>query len=417
MALEVIDARRMIFAPGPFDPHMHLRATDPLTDDAFVEINGGVEGKAGVAEYTRAALYSGFVGGIAMPNEMIRKYNPSLPERTFTEPYPISNMDKVNAMQSAIHAQAYIPIGVYAGIDPEEIFDVVGSGHHFYPERAEAHFMDMKDDVMGLKLWGSVSTGGFNIPMHAIPRLASIWHDHNPEKPIILHVEDEKMPQSLADIARLPNGKEIPIHIAHVSSRQELEAVMAAKEAGMNVTCEVTIHHLFMDSSIADKIGGYGCMKPGLKSQEDIDFLWANMDSIDIIASDCAPHRVSDKENNSPAFGVTNHTVMLPLLLGAASQGRISYEEIFQKMCIAPRKRFNVPVDDSETHISLEKTDIVTLEQFVAPRYGQNPFTKIEIAAPMIGRITRVKAGVSDTAVGINTSYTHSITPRATRSN
>lgn len=416
MGLERIGAKHIVFSPGPFDVHMHPRITDGITEDAFVEINGGIEGKAGLGAYTDAAVRSGFTGGGAMPNEVMRKYAPWLPEKTMTVPYPISDLRSVNAMQSAIQQYSLMPMAVYAGIDPEEIFNDK-QRRWFNAESAEKNFFEIKDEVMALKLWGDESTGGYNIPKTLIPRIAGLWHKHNPEKPVILHLEDEGVGEVLHDISRL-YGKNIPVHIAHVSSRQELQAVIDAKQNGMNVSCEATIHHLFLNADTRTQIGGYGCMKPSLKSQEDVDFLWANMKYIDIIASDCAPHRRSDKESDNPAFGVTNHTVMIPLMLGAVEQGRISLEDMYQKMCIAPRRRFNIPIEDgSETHISVANhTNPHYLEETVMPRYGHNPFTRIDwrtLGAPMVGRIIRVKAGVSDTEGNkLRPSYSHIITPQ-----
>lgn len=415
MAIEQLDDNTLHITPGPFDPHMHLRFTDGITEDAFVEINGGIEGKAGVGPYSGAALHSGIVGGLAMPNEIMRRYAPWTEQQTETIPWPISNLDRVQAMQNAIQEHSLIPIGVFAGIDPVEIYSDT-ERQCLDPAAAEANFVAVKDDVMGLKLWGDNSTGGYNIPKHDIPRLAHLWHRHNPEKPVILHVEDAGVGEVLTDLAKWGDGKEIPIHIAHVSSRQELAAVIAAKRAGMNVSCEVTVHHLFLDESVREKIGGYGCMKPSLKPQEDIDFLWANMRYIDIFASDCAPHRRSDKESDNPAFGVTNHTVMLPLLLGAVEQGRLTHAELFQKFCVAARERFNLPINDgSAVEIALQPTNAWTAEAKAAPRYGYNPFTRLDIAAPMIGNILRVQAGVSDTTGRVRPSYAHIITPRTSQ--
>ncbi len=415
MGLERIGSNHIVFLPGPFDAHMHPRVTDGITEDAFVEINGGVEGKAGLAAYTKAAIRSGFTGGGAMPNEVMRKYAPWMPEKTTTVPYPISDLRSVHAMQSAIQQHSLIPMAVYAGINPEEIFKDK-QRRQLDAETTEQNFFEIKDEVMALKLWGDESTGGYNVPKTLLPRIAGLWHKHNPEKPVILHLEDAGVGEVLQDMCRL-YGKKIPIHIAHVSSRQEFQAVIDAKQNGMNLTCEATIHHLFLNADTRKQIGGYGCMKPSLKPQEDVDFLWANMKHIDIIASDCAPHRRSDKEGKNPAFGVTNHTVMIPLMMGAVEQGRLSMDDVFQKMCIAPRKRFNIPIEDgSETHISIgHHTNPHYLEETVMPGYGHNPFLLIDrktLGAPLVGRIIRVKAGVSDTEVKLRPSYTHIITPQ-----
>jgi carbamoyl-phosphate synthase/aspartate carbamoyltransferase/dihydroorotase len=248
--------------------------------------------------------------------------------------------------------------------------------------------------------------------------VASIWHHINPEKPVIFHVEGGDVAKLLKDIYKMQDGKEMPIHIAHVSSRQELEAVIAAKEAGMNVTCEVTPHHLFLDEAVREEIGGYGCMKPSLKSREDVKFLWTNMKYIDIFASDCAPHRISDKERDKPAFGVTNHSIMLPLLLGAVADGRLTMEDIDTKFCVSPRQRFNLPLDDGSLTrvLTTPETANITAEDHDAlAEYGQNPFVRLGNRFHLLGRIARVEAGRS-TAFGafesdLHTSYTHLIRP------
>ncbi|MGI9027962.1 MAG: hypothetical protein ACR2FM_03950 [Candidatus Saccharimonadales bacterium] len=412
MALEIISSNSILFAPGPFDVHMHPRVTDGITEDAFVEINGGIEGKAGLAAYTEAAMRSGITGGGAMPNEVMRKYAPWTDEKTITVPYPISDRRSVDAMQSAIQQHSLLPMAVYAGIDPTEIF-TDPTREHLNMDVVEKNFAEIKDEVMALKLWGDNSTGGYNIPKQFIPHVANRWNVYSPEKPVILHVEDAGVGEVLQDIAR-HQGSEIPIHIAHVSSRQELQAVIDAKEAGMNVTCEVTIHHLFLNADVRQQIGGYGCMKPSLKPQEDVDFLWANLKHIDMFASDCAPHRRSDKEGENPAFGVTNHSVMLPLLLGAVTKGRLTVTDIYKKFCVNTRQRFNIPFEDgSETSVLLVPTDMATLEHVVNPRYGHNPFTRTNVQAPLIGRIIGVKAGASDLAQKrLRPSYSHIITPR-----
>lgn len=413
MAYELMDnGNEVWFSPGPFDVHMHIRATDPITQDPFIVMNGGTEGKAGALIYTNAALRSGIVGGGVMPNEQMRKYSVDSPEKTKLEPYPISNIYKVEAMQALIHSGAVIPLMVYAGVDPEEILSPTSGGQNIDYDKAEANFADVKDEVTALKLWGNQSTGDFNIPVWFIAPLAERWHKHNPEKPVILHVEDGNVATALEDIAKNKAGKEIPVHIAHVSSRQELEAVIEAKKAGMNVTCEVTIHHLFLDAEARREIGGYGCMKPSLKPREDVDFLWANLDQIDVFASDCAPHRVSDKEAEVPAFGVTNHSVMLPLLLGAERQGRLTMQDIDDKFCTNPRKIFGLPpVDGSYVSLDLIPTGAQTLEAQVDPKYGQNPFLKIADQTLMVGRVSGAKAGKSRLNHDIRTSYTHLIRP------
>lgn len=410
MGIEQLAENRISIVPGPFDVHMHPRATDPITEDSFVEINGGIEGKAGLASYSLTALKSGITGGLAMPNEMLRKYDETVPEKTVVVPFPISNIDRVHTMQVAITSASVIPVGVIAGIDPEEIFADNRRQIIDY-DIAEARFREIQGDITAGKLWCDYSTGGFNVDSRFAGGLAERFFAHNPNKPLVIHAEDENVGVVLNNIYQIKDGKDMPIHIAHVSSRQELQAVIDAKRLGMNVTCEVTIHHLFLDDNVPGIIGGYGCVKPGLKPKADQKFLWENLNWIDMFASDCAPHRVSDKENDTPTPGFSTHTVMLPLLLGAVADGRLSYEDLYQKFCIKPRERFNRPINDgSEVTVELDRTSAEELEFRIRPKYGQNPFLRVA-AGRKIGRVISAKAGKS-TSVNPRTSYTHVLRPK-----
>ena len=63
--------------------------------------------------------------------------------------------------------------------------------------------------------------------------------------------------------------------------------IKAAKERGINVTCEVAPHHLFLTEAHLDKIGdGRGQVRPMLVTEEDQQSLWDNMDIIDCFATD-----------------------------------------------------------------------------------------------------------------------------------
>lgn len=426
MSLDVT-GEQIVMSPGPFDPHMHPRSLDPITQDRFLEQNGWTEGKAGLSAYTETAIRSGITGGLIMPNEFIRLMVPmgiDQTEPTVLFDYPISNLDKVRAIQAAIIKDSVIPLGINFGLDPEELFFDVSTKQHIDHETLDFRFASVTDDVSSLKVYLAETTVKTTLNKRFMPDVAAAWSRYNPEKPIIMHVEGADVAEVLHDISKLRNGKEIPLHIAHVSSRQELEAVIEAKKAGMNVTCEVTPHHLFLDEDDAVLLGGYGCMKPGLKTKEDIDFIWANIEHVDMFASDCAPHRRSDKEAESPAFGVTNHTVMVPLLVRAVLDGKLSYEQLYDKLCVKPRQRFNIPVDDhSYLLYNLEEGDQSPADYDVhaAVRYGYSPFSRLNARFNLVGRVETVNSGNSylDQAFhgharafeDFNTSHAHLVRP------
>ncbi|MDB5170356.1 MAG: cad [Candidatus Saccharibacteria bacterium] len=425
MSVEQVSEYRWRLSPGPIDAHTHPRVFDAITSDGFVTLNEGShgpqEGKGGLKHYTEVALRSGITVMLAMPNESVRLYDESAEERTIVLPYPIASIDRVRAMQAAISHEAVIPTGIHMGLDPETAFRDIHKTR-LHSGVLEKQFTNVVDECVALKVYLAETTGGYNIALEHATGVSEIWYRSNPEKPIIFHVEGDDVATLLTNMSRLKHGKEIPIHIAHVSSRQELEAVIEAKGAGMNVTCEVTPHHLFMDDSAGTEIGGYGCMKPGLKTKADIDFIWANIDQVDIIASDCAPHRRSDKEAENPAYGVTNHTVLLPLLLGAVAEGKITMEQLYDKLCVKPRQRFNLPLEDNSSVLlstrakSYDAPQVQVYEEWSGARYGQNPFLKLKGHAKMVGQVLFAEGGRSsyDAYAGekFEPSYTHLIRPK-----
>lgn len=390
-------------SPGPYDVHGHPRALDPITD-IDPENPSFYEGKAGIASYTETALLSGLVVLSAMPNEFYRRYVSGNSGETEIVQFPISNKDKANTMAALIRQQSRILMTYHLGLDPKEI---ITAGPQLDRVKVYENFRDAGKDATALKIFGDISTGGNNVPTRFIPELAKSWSMRYPEKPVIMHLEDGNV-RAVLEQLHADGGDEVAVHIAHVSSQQELEAVIWAKQQGMNVTCEVTPHHLFVDADDGSQIGGYGCMKPTLKATADVKFLWDNLEWVDMFASDCAPHKVADKEASPPTFGVTNHTTMLPLLFGAVEEGRLTHQDLYEKLVVNPRKRFNLPEDDG-THavfdLNTRWDSAEQIERHLHPLYGQNIFPKLETVGKqfhLLGKLVSVTSGMSRIDVDSN---------------
>lgn len=366
------------------DVHNHPRLFDPL----FPLEPGIPNGKAGIRVYSKTALLNGIGRGLFMPNESQRLPNPEQPDMTELLPYPIANEERLRATLSMINESSLMIGGMIVGVDRESI----GLGDQqkgtFTTQEIKRFFASsyVRDFAAALKIFGDESTGGYNIPLEFIIPVGEVWHEFNPNKPVVLHLEDEHVGQIL-DV--WPNH--IPVHIAHVTSRLELEAVIRAKQNGKNVTCEATPHHLFLTEGTKDSLGATGCMKPSLKSLADQKFLWDNLEYIDMFASDCAPHRLIDKVDvygndlAKPAFGVTNHDVFIPLFLQAVQDGKISESELYEKIVINPAKRFNLPV--LEGYAKYEMLDLTAEDVVRRTPYGVSPFPATPEELRMAGRL------------------------------
>ena len=109
--------------------------------------------------------------------------------------------------------------------------------------------------------------------------------------PICVHAEENVVAQLILFASKRP------MHVCHVARRSELELIKKAKELGYPITCEVCPHHLFFtEEDVETKLGDKkGQVRPCLSTKEDRDFLLENLEYIDTIGSDHAPHTVEEK--------------------------------------------------------------------------------------------------------------------------
>ena len=123
---------------------------------------------------------------------------------------------------------------------------------------------------------------------------------------------EDLMTQRNIELARVAGCR---LHIAHVSTEGSIRAVIAAKEHGQAVTCEVTPHHLALTSATSYRVN------PPLRTQQDVDYLIRAVEQgwVDAIATDHAPHTADDKAAGAPgmvgletAFGVCYTTLVRP---------------------------------------------------------------------------------------------------------
>jgi dihydroorotase (multifunctional complex type) len=132
------------------------------------------------------------------------------------------------------------------------------------------------------------------------------------------------------------------IHICHLATAREIELVVEARKRGVKVTCEVSPHHLFLSTDIEPRLGPLGRMNPPLRSEADTAALWENLKSIDMIATDHAPHTLEEKRGDSPPSGVPGLETMLPLLLTAVYQKQMSYADLVRLTAAGPAKVFGL---------------------------------------------------------------------------
>jgi carbamoyl-phosphate synthase/aspartate carbamoyltransferase/dihydroorotase len=289
--------------PGLIDIHVHLR--EP-----------GATHKEDWESGTAAALAGGFTMILAMPN---------------TQP-PITDKASLELALSAARQKARCDYAQYLGAGPDNAASLPG----------------LAGGAAGLKMYLDQTYGPLRLDD------MSLWMDHfarwPANTPIAAHAEG----RTLAAVILLASLYNRPVHLCHVSRREEILLVRKAKEAGVRVTCEVAPHHLFLTEEDIPAIGaGRSEVRPRLATPADREALWQNLDVIDCFATDHAPHTLSEKDSPKPPPGFPGLETALPLLLSAVSEGRLSMDGLITRLYTNPRRIFNLP-EQPETYIDID---------------------------------------------------------------
>jgi dihydroorotase-like cyclic amidohydrolase len=237
----------------------------------------------------------------------------------------------------------------------------------------------------------------------------TLWMPHfanyPKEYPIVLHSESRTMAAGILFAAIYDR----PIHIAHISLKEEVLLIKAAKERGIKVTCEVCPHHLFLSKedvpAISSEHPRRGEVRPRLATKEDVEALWQNMDVIDCFATDHAPHTLEEKDSEIPLPGFPGLETLLPLLLTAVEDGRLTMDDIIQKSVANPRKIFHLP-EQPETWSEVDENaeyEIRAADQFT--RCGWTPFEGWKVRGKVRKVILRGKIAFEDGRILVEPGY------------
>ena len=136
------------------------------------------------------------------------------------------------------------------------------------------------------------------------------------------------------------------LHVAHISSKNSVDLVRQAKSRGLSVTCEVAPHHFTLTD---EAVRGYNTntkMSPPLRAIDDVEAIKEGLrdGTIDIIATDHAPHDIADKqvEYQNACFGIVGLETALPLSLKLVDEKTLSMGDVIKKLTSTPADIFNL---------------------------------------------------------------------------
>ncbi len=161
-------------------------------------------------------------------------------------------------------------------------------------------------------------------------------------------VAESVMVERDVSMAEITGGR---VHVAHMSARQSLRAVQAGMARGVRVTSEVTPHHFLLTDALLAERGGYNTnfkMNPPLRESADRDAMLEGLrdGSIDVIATDHAPHHADEKslEFDRAPFGIVGLETAVALCVDRlVHAGVLSLSRLVELLSTNPARVLNLP--------------------------------------------------------------------------
>ena len=174
-------------------------------------------------------------------------------------------------------------------------------------------------------------------------------------------------------------------HVCHISTKESVGLIRAAKAEGINVTCETAPHYLVLCDDDLQEDGKFK-MNPPLRSADDRAALIQGIldGTIDMIATDHAPHSAEEKAKGleKSAFGIVGLETAFPMMYTEfVKTGKLTLERLIELMCLNPRRRFGITSDvgltvwDVENEYLINPDDFATLGR-ATPFEGRAVFGK-----------------------------------------
>lgn len=325
---EITDATGLFVIPGVIDDQVHFR--EP-----------GLTHKGDIAEGSRAAAAGGVTSFMDMPNVVP----------------PTTTLKRLEEKQEIARRNSAVNYSFYLGATSDNMDEIRNIDPH---------------TTCGLKVFMGSSTG--NMLVDKLESLEKIFSEsplliatHCEDTPIInrnlalykeLYGDDipaeyhplirsreacYKSSSLAAALARKYNSR---LHILHLSTAEEIALLDTGSRKNKKITGEVCVHHLWFNDSAYLQKGNLVKWNPAIKTEKDRQALIQalNENTIDVIATDHAPHTLAEKSGpyTKAASGGPMVQHSLTVMLQLMEQGEIRLENIVDKMCHAPAELFRI---------------------------------------------------------------------------
>ncbi len=378
---KILDVNNLIVLPGIIDTQVHFREPGS-TDTEDLETG------------SKSAVLGGVTSVFEMPN---------------TNP-PTSSQAEFKRKLSLAANRMYCNYAFYFGATPDNIEDLKK--------------LNNLEGCCGVKLFVGSSTGNLLVKDEDdIEKVIS-----NSSKIISIHSEDEDILNirkrfikkgdvrshpiwrneecaisSTRKVVKIAERNNKKIHILHVTTKEEVEFLSRYKG---NVTFEITPQHLTLSSpECYEKLGTLAQMNPPIREKKHQDKLWKAIvdDIVDVIGSDHAPHKMTNKKKEYPQTpsGMPGVQTLVPIMLNHINNEKLTLDKFVKLVCEKPSKIFNIKnkgyikegfdADLTIVDMNMKKT---IQNEWIASKCGWTPFDGYEVKGFPVGTIVNGKTMV-----------------------
>ncbi|MDQ3554323.1 MAG: dihydroorotase family protein [Chloroflexota bacterium] len=327
---EVVDASGLHVLPGVIDAHVHFR--EP-----------GLEYKEDWASGSQAAVMGGVTCVLEMPN---------------TVP-PTDRAEHVREKQRLAEGRSWVDFGLFgllargglermrpmaqAGVIGFKCF--LGETTGALPAPDDAELLSALREAASLRL-----RVGFHAEDRAIIALLVEAAQAGGRTDAMAHAETRPIEAEVTAIThacRLAADARAAIHVHHLSSMAGMSAVEAGRAQGVDITAEVTPHHLLLSTDDIERVGSVTRVNPPLRPPGEGAALMEALakGGIEMVASDHAPHTRAEKTRRdvwqvSPGFSGVE--ILLPLLLSAVRAGQLTLHDVVRVTSDGPARAWGI---------------------------------------------------------------------------
>ncbi len=369
---KVVDAENNLVSPGLVDVHVHFR--EP-----------GQTHKETIKTGTMASAHGGFTTVGAMPNvtpvpDTVEKFEKQV---------------ELNERESIINTLQYAPVTkdeISTELSPIDELAKLGAigfsndGHGI--DNAQSMYTAME----------KIATLGSHLAAHvedqSLFNKGVINKGKTATKLGLPAINQAAETSQLARDLLLAKDTGVHYHVCHISTADSVELVRIAKDAGINVTCEASPHHLLLsDKDIVDDDANFK-MNPPLRSENDRKALIKGLQdgTIDMIATDHAPHAKEEKNQGflKSAFGITGIETSFPMMYtNLVEKGILSLEQLLNLMATKPAEIFGL---EQAGKIEIgQPADLTIIDLNQEYEIAERDFLSKGVNSPFIGDLVHGK--------------------------